>query len=268
LSNLTINDEKETILEAQELTSLFGVSSGVMCIEESQCKEGIKQKFPRVPEMKNYFPNNDSNNNALASQCTDRLLHTIDLIRRQLEENSDSKILVFVRMRKTAQALAKFLRDIAKIQNCDYVVGHAPLNGMNSNHQRSVVENFKNGNIKVIIATSVLEEGIDVPQCQLVLSFDSVTCLRAYIQVKGRARAKNSRYIIFIEKGTRSKVDQIVQEQITMWEKLWKEQDPQKEVERSQFLVACGIKTVEGNEQTELKRKITANDGAIKRQKV
>lgn len=49
----------------------------------------------------------------------------------------------------------------------------------------------------MLITTSVTEEGFDIPGCNLVISFDTPFSLKSYIQIKGRARKKNSRYIIF-----------------------------------------------------------------------
>ena len=55
---------------------------------------------------------------------------------------------------------------------------------------------FKTGSTNVLIATDVLEEGIDVQECNLVIMFDPVKTFRSYIQSKGRARVKNGEYII------------------------------------------------------------------------
>lgn len=49
----------------------------------------------------------------------------------------------------------------------------------------------------MLITTSVTEEGFDIPGCNLVISFDTPFSMKSYIQIKGRARKKNSRYIIF-----------------------------------------------------------------------
>ena len=49
----------------------------------------------------------------------------------------------------------------------------------------------------MLITTSVTEEGFDIPGCNLVVSFDTPFSLKSYIQIKGRARKRNSRYIIF-----------------------------------------------------------------------
>jgi endoribonuclease Dicer len=58
----------------------------------------------------------------------------------------------------------------------------------------------------VLITTSVTEEGFDIPECKMVVSFDKPSSLKSYIQIKGRARERNSRYIIFATEGTEQKM--------------------------------------------------------------
>jgi endoribonuclease Dicer len=59
------------------------------------------------------------------------------------------------------------------------------------------INQFRNREKRVLISTSVTEEGFDIPGCNKVISFDTPFSMKAYIQIKGRARKKNSTYYIF-----------------------------------------------------------------------
>ena len=47
----------------------------------------------------------------------------------------------------------------------------------------------------------MVEEGVDVPKCNAVIRFDFPPNFRSYIQSKGRARARVSQYLLYIEEG-------------------------------------------------------------------
>ena len=51
----------------------------------------------------------------------------------------------------------------------------------------------------MLIATSIVEEGVDIPKCNLVVRFDLPTEYRSYVQSKGRARAPVSNYIMLAD---------------------------------------------------------------------
>ena len=51
----------------------------------------------------------------------------------------------------------------------------------------------------LLVGTSVLEEGIDIPKCNLVVHFNVPKVYRSYVQSKGRARAQDAYYMLMIE---------------------------------------------------------------------
>ncbi|XP_063233868.1 endoribonuclease Dcr-1 isoform X2 [Bacillus rossius redtenbacheri] len=65
--------------------------------------------------------------------------------------------------------------------------------------QEEVLKRFRMRECNLLIATSVLEEGIDIPKCNLVVRFDPPSCYRAYVQSKGRARAPGAHYALLVE---------------------------------------------------------------------
>lgn len=56
------------------------------------------------------------------------------------------------------------------------------------------------GEINVLVATAVVEEGLDISQCNLVVRFNKPPNFSSYMQSKGRARAKqDAAYVLLID---------------------------------------------------------------------
>ena len=64
------------------------------------------------------------------------------------------------------------------------------------NEQNEIIRLFRLKKFNILVSTSVTEEGFDIPSCNLVISFDAPTNSRSFVQIKGRARQANSKYVI------------------------------------------------------------------------
>lgn len=56
---------------------------------------------------------------------------------------------------------------------------------------------FDHGEVNVLTASDVIEEGMDIQLCNLVIKFDKPNDFRSYVQSKGRARSKTSQFFLF-----------------------------------------------------------------------
>ncbi|KAI9793026.1 MAG: Dicer-like protein 2 [Piccolia ochrophora] len=65
--------------------------------------------------------------------------------------------------------------------------------------QRSGLDDLRIGTKNLMIATSVLEEGIDVSACHIVICFNKPQNLKSFVQRRGRARMIDSSYIVMLE---------------------------------------------------------------------
>lgn len=119
--------------------------------------------------------------------------------------------IVFVQERTTARVLKKWLSRVAKsCPEYDFVrpqsiVGHGGSlqrglreAGMSFTKQCKVLAGFRRHMYNLLVATAVVEEGMDVPSCNLVVRFDFPADFRSYVQSKGRARARRSLYVMMV----------------------------------------------------------------------
>lgn len=70
---------------------------------------------------------------------------------------------------------------------------------MSYKDQKLAIYKFKKGETNCLFATSVAEEGLDIPDCNIVIRYDLYRSMIQYIQSRGRARHVNSEYIRLIE---------------------------------------------------------------------
>jgi Fanconi anemia group M protein len=140
-------------------------------------------------------------------------LHTkqqvaLDIVRRQLAAHPDSRIIIFATYRDTVQILVDFLskNGIA----CERFVGQASKDagkGLSQKNQIAALQRFRNGEFRVLVATSVGEEGLDVPSTDMVVFYEAVPSEIRSIQRKGRTgRHGAGRVVVLVTKGTSDEV--------------------------------------------------------------
>ncbi|PRD33611.1 UNVERIFIED_CONTAM: dcr-1 [Trichonephila clavipes] len=147
----------------------------------------------------------------------------------------DSKALcglIFVQQRIAAYLLSEWLSAIKEnhsnlnFLSPSYIIGHGKnVSGAKSilmgfQKQEDVLQKFRTRVYNLVIATSVIEEGMDIPKCNLVIRFDPPENFRAYIQSKGRARVNDSSYILMVKSTRKAAFEDILADYKTVEELL------------------------------------------------
>ncbi|MEJ6665207.1 MAG: helicase-related protein [Euryarchaeota archaeon] len=110
------------------------------------------------------------------------------LVEKQRTENPDSKILIFTEYRDTVEHLVKRLSSLEGI-NVDKFIGQSgkgKRKGMTQKEQLAQLNRFREGDLNILVATSVGEEGLDVPAADLVILYEPVASAIRAIQRRGR----------------------------------------------------------------------------------
>lgn len=170
-----------------------------------------------------------------------------ELVRILLSFKDDPMGIIFVKERATVAVLAHFLATHPPLRErlrVGAMVGtskppgsrHAFLD-LNRKDDVESLQHFRAGRVNLLVATSVLEEGIDVPACNLVICFDKPEQLKSFIQRRGRARMRVSQLVLLVDAKSREDVAEW-QEHEKMMKKIYeddlRELTHLKEVEESE----------------------------------
>ncbi|KAI5697867.1 hypothetical protein M8J75_016622 [Diaphorina citri] len=139
----------------------------------------------------------------------------LQLLRRY---NPDQRTIIFCQRRATVKMLYHLLKKVAQHSpgyesiKPDFMVGvsthlvqNTKLAEFTKKQDKLTMLSFNRGITNILVATDVLEEGIDIQSCNLVIKFDPPQHTRSYVQSKGRARSQGSQYILMVKDSEQSK---------------------------------------------------------------
>jgi len=129
------------------------------------------------------------------------------LVNQVIEEKPAAKIIIFTQFRDTASTLLTTLAS-DKVKPVMFV-GQAKKEkgGLSQREQKQVVQNFKDGLTNVLCATSIGEEGLDIPEVSAVVFYEPIPSAIRKIQRTGRtARHAPGKLFILVTKDTRDEI--------------------------------------------------------------
>lgn len=124
---------------------------------------------------------------ALSGEPIERHTPKITRIIGLLNETGYDKAIVFCHYRITANILSEILRKEGF--SCEKFIGQSSRKegkGMSQKEQSATLQMFRAGTIKILVATQVGEEGLDIPSADTVIFYEPVASEVRSIQRRGR----------------------------------------------------------------------------------
>ena len=112
---------------------------------------------------------------------------------------NNSRTLIFTQYRDSARHIVEMLSKNGI--NASRFVGQAKRQGdigMKQEEQTSILESFRNGEFDVLVATSIAEEGLDIPQVDLVIFYEPIPSEIRHIQRRGRTGRMSAGSVIIL----------------------------------------------------------------------
>lgn len=126
------------------------------------------------------------------------------LILQNTHNKPEAKIILFTQYRDQAVNIKQALNEIRV--SSEVFVGQAKRKGvgLSQKEQKAMLDSFSHGGFQVLIATSVAEEGLDIPKVDLVMFYEPVPSAIRTVQRRGRTgRLEKGKVIVLVTKGTR-----------------------------------------------------------------
>jgi Fanconi anemia group M protein len=127
------------------------------------------------------------------------------LVENEILNNREKKIIIFSQFRDSAKKIHDVLSSIEGVK-AEIFVGQAKKNGLGltQKKQKELLGKFSLGEFNCLIATSVAEEGIDIPCVDLVVFYEPIPSGIRSIQRRGRTgRQEKGKVIVLVTKETR-----------------------------------------------------------------
>ena len=184
------------ITYALNIFEAHGITSFLKFCQRTKNKKGagIKELFETDPNFTTAV------NLAKSAQNNDiehpKINKLVEILR-----DVESKVLVFSSYRDSVDVIHKKL--VGMGISSEILIGKAGQTGLKQQEQVDVVQRFRDGMTKVLVATRVGEEGLDISEVNLVVFYDNVPSSIRFVQRKGRTGRKNTgRLIVLIAKDT------------------------------------------------------------------
>jgi len=132
-------------------------------------------------------------NNLIQNKINDyshpKIEKLFSIITEEIEDYRNNKMIVFTQYRAMAELLKNLIEERFESLRVEKFIGQSTKPddfGFSQNKQIEIIKKFKEGTLDVLIATSVAEEGLDIPNVNAIIFYEPVPSEIRLIQRRGR----------------------------------------------------------------------------------
>jgi len=130
-----------------------------------------------------------------------------ELVLDVIKRDKSSKIIIFTQFRDSAQSIVEKLNDLRISTHIFFGQAKKKGVGFSQKQQKDILDQFRNNEFNVLVATSVAEEGLDIPKVDKVIFYEPIPSAIRSIQRRGRTgRLEQGEVTILVTASTRDEI--------------------------------------------------------------
>lgn len=181
---------------ALNILEAHGVTSFLKFCERAKMKKGvgIKELFEMDPNFTRALH--------LAKDAQSKgIEHSKILKLKEIINSVSGKALIFTSYRDSVDVIFNKLTEMGI--SAGILIGKSGETGLKQKKQIQTVQDFRDGLFRVLVATRVGEEGLDISEVNQVIFYDNVPSSIRYVQRRGRTGRKDTgKLVVLIAKNT------------------------------------------------------------------
>jgi Fanconi anemia group M protein len=181
---------------ALNILEAHGITPFLKFCERAQAKKGagVKELFEVDPNFTRAVH--------LAKEAQSRGIEHSKIPKlKEIIESVSGKALIFTSYRDSVDLIFNKLTEMGI--SAGILIGKAGKTGLKQKKQIETVQKFRDGLFRVLIATRVGEEGLDIAEVNQVIFYDNVPSSIRFIQRRGRTGRKDTgKLVVLIAKNT------------------------------------------------------------------
>lgn len=176
-----------TLFHAKELLETQGTTTSGSFLEKISRNVDGKSSYKRLKRDPRFL-SLLKRTREMQREDHPKVKELLQATQEQLEVAPSSKVLVFTQYRDTASHLVERLNTLPN-SKAERFVGQASKEediGLSQKEQVHILSRYRHGDLNVLVATCIAEEGLDIPDVDLVVFYEPIPSGIRYIQRKGR----------------------------------------------------------------------------------